>query len=79
MNCYFYSKQKGLIGLINYRFIQNSLFWDKNELMAELKTKGETSGFIYTCRQKEWQFFNNAYKTPHPIEIIGCEKVEDLI
>ena len=79
MNCYFYSKQKGLIGLINYRFIQNSLFWNKNELMAELKTKGENSGFIYTCRQKEGQFFNNAYKTSHPIEIIGCEKVEDLI
>ena len=36
MNCYFYSKQKGLIGLINYRFVQNSLVWDKNELIAEL-------------------------------------------
>ena len=79
MDYYFYSKQKGLIGLINYRLIQNSLYLDKNELIKELKSNGETNGFIYTCRQKEGQFFNNAYKTPHPIEIIGCEKMEDLI
>ena len=79
MNYYFYSKQKGLIGLISYRLIQNSLFQDKNELIKELKTKCETKGLIYTCRQKDGQFFNNAYKTPHPIEIIGCENLEDLI
>ena len=79
MNYYFYSKQKGLIGLISYRLIQNSLFQDKNELIEELKTNGETNGFIYTCRQKNGQYFNNAYKTPHPIEIIGCENLEDLI
>ena len=79
MNYYFYSKEKGLIGLINYRLVQNSLFRDKNELIEEIKIKGEKKGFIYSCRQKNGQFFNNAYKTLHPVEIITCEKVEDLI
>ena len=47
--------------------------------VEELKKQGKTKGYIYTCRQKEGQFFNNAYKTPHPVEITGCEKLEDLL
>ena len=76
---YFYSIQKGLIGLINYRLVENSLKKDKNQLIGELKIQSKKQGYIYTCRQKEGQFFNNAYKTPHPVEIIGCEKFEDLL
>ena len=76
---YFYSIQKGLIGLVNYRLVQNSLKTDKNELIEELKKQGKSKGYIYTCRQKEGQFFNNAYKTPHPVEITGCENLEDLL
>ena len=58
---YFYSIQKGLIGLVNYRLVQNSLKTDKNKLIEELKKKGKSKGYIYTCRQKEGLFFNNAY------------------
>ena len=76
---YFYSVQKGLIGLVNYRLVQNILKTDKIQLIEELKNKGKTKGFIYSCQQKEGQFFNNAYKTPHPVQITGCEKLEDLI
>ena len=76
---YFYSVQKGLIGLVNYRLVQNGLKTDKKQLIEELKKQGKTKGYIYTCRQKEGQFFNNAYKTPHPVEITGCEKLEDLL
>lgn len=76
---YFYSVQKGLIGLVNYRLVQNSLETDKNKLIEELKKQGKSKGYIYICRQKEGQFFNNAYKTPHPVEITGCEKLEDLL
>ncbi|MBR5806646.1 MAG: hypothetical protein IKY30_07755 [Oscillospiraceae bacterium] len=76
---YFYSIQKGLIGLVNYRLVQNSLETDKNKLIEELKKQGKSKGYIYICRQKEGQFFNNAYKTPHPVEITGCEKLEDLL
>ena len=76
---YFYSVQKGLIGLVNYRLVQNSLKTDKIQLIEELKKKGKTKGFIYSCQQKDGQFFNNAYKTPHPVQITGCEKLEDLI
>ncbi len=79
MNYYFYSLQKGLIGLINYRLVKNSLKTDKNQLIENLKKQGKTKGFVYTCRQKEGLFFNNAYKTPHPVEITGCEKLEDLL
>ena len=79
MNYYFYSLQKGLIGLVNYRLIVKSLKKDKNQLIEELKQQGKKQGYIYTCRQKEGRFFNNAYKTPHPFEITGCEKLEDLI
>ena len=79
MNCYFYSIQKGLVGLINYRLIKNSLTTDKKQLLENLKNEGVTKGYIYTCRQIEGQFFNNAYKTSHPVEIIGCEKMENLI
>ena len=76
---YFYSIQKGLIGLVNYRLVQNRLKTDKKQLIEQLKKQGETQGYIYACRQIEGIFFNNAYKTPHPVEIIGCEKLEDLI
>lgn len=76
---YFYSIQKGLIGLVNYRLVQNRLKTDKKQLIEQLKKQGETQGYIYACRQKEGIFFNNAYKTPHPVEIIGCEKLEDLL
>ena len=76
---YFYSVQKGLIGLVNYRLVQNSLKTDKIQLIEELKKHGKTKGFIYSCQQKDGQFFNNAYKTPHPVQITGCEKLEDLI
>ncbi len=79
MNYYFYSVQKGLIGLLNYRLVQNSLKKDKNQLIEELKKQGKTKGFVYSCQQKDGQFFNNAYKTPHPVQITGCEKLEDLI
>lgn len=79
MNYYFYSLQKGLIGLINYRLVKNSLKTDKNQLIENLKKQGKTKGFVYTCRRKEGLFFNNAYKTPHPVEITGCEKLEDLL
>ena len=76
---YFYSVQKGLIGLVNYRLVQNSLKTDKKQLIEELKKQGKSKGYIYTCRQKEGRFFNNAYKTPHPVEITGCENLEDLL
>ena len=76
---YFYSVQKGFIGLVNYRLIKNSLKTDKNQLIEELKKQGKTKGYIYTCRQKEGQFHNNAYKTPNPAQIISCEKLEDLL
>lgn len=79
MNYYFYSLQKGLVGLINYRLVQNSLKTDKVELIEELKKQGKTKGVIYSCRQQEGRFFNNAYKTPHPVQITGCEKLEDLV
>ena len=79
MNYYFYSKQKGLIGLINYRLVEKSLYNDKSALLKNIKEKGEVSGYIYTCRAKEGKFFNNAYKTPHPLEIIGCDKMENLL
>ena len=76
---YFYSVQKALIGLVNYRLIQNSLKTDKKQLIEELKKQGKTKGFIYTCRQTEGQFHNNAYKTPNPVQIVGCEKLENLL
>ena len=76
---YFYSVQKGLIGLVNYRLVQKSFKTDKIQLIEELKKQGKTKGFIYSCQQKDGQFFNNAYKTPHPVQITGCEKLEDLI
>ena len=76
---YFYSIQKGLIGLINYKLVQNSLKTDKIKLIEELKKQGKTQGYVYSCRQKDGQFFNNAYKSQHPVEITGCEKLEDLL
>ena len=76
---YFYSVQKGLIGLVNYRLIQNSLKKDKNQLIQELKKQGKIKGFIYSCRQTDGRFHNNAYKTPNPAQIIACEKLEDLL
>ena len=76
---YFYSIQKGLIGLLNYRLVKKGLKKDKIQLIEELKNQGKSQGYIYICQQKEGKFFNSAYKTPHPVEIIGCEKLEDLL
>ena len=76
---YFYSVQKGLIGLVNYRLVQNSLKTDKKQLIEELKKQGKTKGYIYTCRQKEGRIFNNAYKSQPPLEILKCENMEDLL
>lgn len=84
MNYYFYSEKQGLIGLINHRLVKDILFDSKEKAVEyafeKMKIPKESpAGYIYKCRQKGGEYFNNAYKTEHPVEIIGCEKLENLL
>lgn len=77
---YFYSEKAGLKGLINYRLVKDSLYTEKEKAVEYgLKKQGKSVGYIYKCTQLGGRYFNNAYKTEHPVQITGCEKLEDLV
>ena len=77
---YFYSEKAGLKGLVNHRFVKESLYTEKEKAVEYgLKKYGKPVGYIYKCTQLGGRYFNNAYKTEHPVQITGCEKMEDLI
>jgi len=77
---YFYSEKADLKGLINHRIVKDSLYTEKEKAVEyALKRYEKPVGYIYRCTQLEGRYFNNAYKTRHPVQITGCEKLEDLI
>ena len=77
---YFYSEKQGLKGLINHRFVKDILYTEKEKAVEfALKNNEKPVGYIYKCRQLGGRYFNSAYKTEHPVEITGCEKLEDLL
>ncbi len=78
---YFYSENGGLKGLLNYKRMKISLFETRGQAVEYACGKqGEKPvGYIYSCTQLGGRYFNNAYKSEHPLQITGCEKLEDLL
>ena len=81
---YFFSEKQGLKGFINHRLVKDILC-DRKEKAVEYALKNNPGlkekpvGYIYSCRQVSGEYLNGAYKTQHPVQITGCEKLEDLL
>ncbi|MBQ8603414.1 MAG: hypothetical protein IJ410_01030 [Oscillospiraceae bacterium] len=84
---YFYSRDIGLKGAVNYKRIK-ALLADTREKavkLAEVKygiSRDKPVGFVYSCRVMNitngGASINNAYKSEMPVVITGCEYVEDI-
>ena len=87
MNYYFYSREIGLKGAMNYKRVKAMLAQTKEKAvqLAESRMgvdRENPVGFIYSCRvmniNNGGASINNAYKSEMPLVITGCEYLEDI-